>query len=274
MYIRICIICGYLTMICCNRFLKKFIDFHCHMNQVIQTIKQTRKIENCRKKSEAYFNNIKKPKSQICRPQSNQCLNEINDFRYHKDDQNDFNIGLEIQKISNTDSVTPCLNGKSLVNDLKYVAKICETESDPEKIKKFAKTLKLLHPNIIYPYITAVCLKDDVSLLTEIESTPINIEEIPPFFALADEISDLATNQNDFHIYLKMIANKSKDPLIQTPNFITNYKNDVIKPLPSELKQKYNFIQKVKQFNPKEIPKLEESNYLSNQKINGNKNFD
>ncbi|OHT06054.1 hypothetical protein TRFO_05704 [Tritrichomonas foetus] len=223
--------------------------------QTLLSMKQQQITENFKKAAEAYFQVPDKPENSTCRPHPSQRIDF--DFHFTNTDSPDPDpTCYKIQKMSNTDFASPCFTGESLVNELKYVGKISDTIDDPEQINKFAKTFKLLHPNIILPSINAICMRDDNSLLASLETTPIDIKEIEPFFALSDEIRHIDSQVRDTPL-LKMVAKHSKDPFIQAPSFISNLKRDVVKQLDPQVRERYNFLQQVRQFLPEELPKLE-----------------
>lgn len=216
--------------------------------QTLQFMKQTQIAETCKKNAEIYFNIKEKPINPTNRPPESQQIN----YAFDNPLSSYPGIISRINDLSNSKSSIPKEPNNRIADDLKTLAK---NTQNPTKFNELVRDFYNLHPDSAYPLAASLCIQDDTSVSSTLASTPIDIKEIGPYFALGDEMNLNEDNSFDPPL-MTMISKEVNNLYVQPPIFISSWKRDPPEQYTDEAALRYNYyVQLVSQLS-EQTPKL------------------
>lgn len=220
--------------------------------QTLQFMKQTQIAETCKKNAEAYFNNKAKPDNPTNRPPECQQIN----YSFYNPLSTSTGIISRINVLSNLNSSIQKETNSPIVDDLKCLA---QSTRDHVKLNQVAREFYKYHPDSAYPLVASLCTQEDSEIASTLISTPIDIKEIGPYFALSDEINH--ADDNNFHSPLMTMLTKenSYNSYVQPPFFISTLKKSPPEQFTEEAAQRFNFLLQFQSQLKEQVPPLSQA---------------
>lgn len=219
--------------------------------QTLQFMKQTQIAETCKKNAEAYFNTKDKPDNPTARPPECQQIN----YSFHNPLLTSTGIVSRINNLSNYNYSIKKEGNNQIVDDLKCLAK---STHNPTKLNQLTREFYKHHPDCVYPLVASLCTKEDTEIASTLASTPIDIKEIGPYFALSDEINH--ADDNNFNSPLMaMISKEANNSYIQLPSFISTLKRSPPEQFTEEAAQRFNYYIRFQYQMKEQIPQLNQA---------------